>query len=197
MKKLFVCLMLIVVAFAGCAGDNSQNSKMSSGEVASFEGNATIEETINNLIKGSFDIRCLYFVSADEMYDWNDTKNTKEVNGITYYLVTSDRFKSYKDFEDYIKSIFTEKIADIYLKKENYINCDGKLYTMGGAAGSLYDYDKYTYKILNQTENEIEIELSIPADETTGTDVSKMKFAKENGVWKISYEEYGGLKFGQ
>ena len=209
MEKIIIVLIILisVFSFSSCSNNNNIDSIVSTTQ-PSIETSETIPlltessatsdlhldediyTTLDNLIESSFDIRCLYFVSAEELYDWNDEKNIKEINNWKYHLVTH-RFLDYKAFSNYISNVFTSELAEISFNKDQFLDIDGKLYARDGAAGTLYNYKEYTYEIIALTQTDIEIKLSIPADELTDMDISTMKFVNQDGIWKICYEQYG------
>lgn len=70
-----------------------------------------------------------------------------------YYPVTEDGLTTYQEWNDFVRGIFTDEVADEYLKQQfdvekRYANIDGKLYTLdaGGMGWYLYNPCQVGYK---------------------------------------------------
>lgn len=152
---------------------------------------------LDQLLQESYRIRG-YFRSSEELYDWNDRENGLEISGSVYYKVLESYFKSYEEFSAYIHSVFTEEIAGWYLRRGAFLDVGGELYTLGGSAGTIYLFGRATYEITAQSENSVEIRLTIPAGEWE-PDISASRFVREKQAdgslkWKIAQEGYDGFE---
>lgn len=112
------------------------------------------EENVKNLIY-NYQLFERYTVYDSVYYD-TDPNNSVTVDGNDYYPVTEDDLTTYQQWCDFIHRIFTNEVAEEYLKQQfeedkRFANVDGKLYCldMGGMGWYLSTPCQMTY---NETD---------------------------------------------
>lgn len=112
-----------------------------------------------------------------------------------FYTCANDTYKTFEQFSDFIKSIYTEKSAEKLLTNPFgngpvFADDNGKLgisyeFIENGRAednGVSWENGKYTFTLTSDTECDVEITLK----DKDGKDVKKQtKMILENNVWKL------------
>lgn len=149
MKRILAfCLMFSLLA-AVFSMDNLSYAKTS--PELSYSSKKVIKVTKMHAaytILGWFEGLC------DLRIDTKDTfKKYNTSNGYTYqYMKVQDkRFKNMKEFKKYIKKYLSPAYTKKLLKKELFIEKNGKLYYGGGDRGNDITYLSTTYKITKKT----------------------------------------------
>lgn len=105
------------------------------------------------------------------------------IQGEYIYQVNPSSFENYAAFEAYVRSVYSTKTADMYLKDYPtkgdplYLNIDGKLCVntiKGGAKGYYVDWSNYTVNI-NSCEN----------GQCAFTLNAKVAYPAEKEIWEI------------
>ncbi|MEG1993649.1 MAG: hypothetical protein RR048_01940 [Oscillospiraceae bacterium] len=99
---------------------------------------------------------------CDYIEDSETIEKTVKINGedctYTYMLCKSEKFTNYKEFENYVYSLFTKEFwKNIRYVDTRFVEQNGNLYCHDGARGSNITYcgnDKY--ELISKTENKIE-----------------------------------------
>ncbi len=113
-----------------------------------------------------------------------------------FYTCASDTFKTFNEFSDFIRSIYTESAAakllsDPFGNGAVYADDNGKLgisyeFIENGRTednGISWENGTYTFTLTSDTECDVEITLK----DKDGKDVKKKtKMINENGMWKLS-----------
>lgn len=121
----------------------------------SFESETYVrltEEKVKSLVRNYL----LYekFTSYDSLnYSTSNPDDRVLLGDDYYYPVTEDGLTTYQEWNDFVRGIFTDEVADEYLKRQfdvekRYANIDGKLYTLdaGGMGWYLYNPCQVGYK---------------------------------------------------
>lgn len=125
-----------------------------------------------------------------------------------YYPVTEDGLTTYQEWSDFIHGIFTDEVADEYLKQQfdvekRYANIDGKLYTLdaGGMGWYLYNPCQVGYKEIDSGAV-VEFWQEYFDEGSEGTyRVTVFNLKSTKSGWKVescncynSYADYDGYK---
>lgn len=124
-----------------------------------------------------------------------------EYDEATENLVQVDpsEFADWDSFEAYVRSVYVEKTADMYLYnyplegQPRYVNQDGKLYlnlTLCGGKGYYVDWTDYQIEVTSSTDKRVEVKLTAtvewPADEPVKEPYeANGAFVYENGKWLL------------
>lgn len=118
-----------------------------------------------------------------------DFGNPVQHNDREYYPVIDEKFDAWEEWEAYIRSAYTDKLAEERLAYENIVNIDGKTYCDGGSRG--YDLtDDYTYEIISDEAERVTVHVINPyvwneEDAEPAFDEWDYVFVKVDGEWKI------------
>ena len=222
MKKCFVFIMvaaMYVCAFTACdKGDGGNSTKVTVSEESkeSKESETAAESQTAETVVDSQTSSTSTSISEEKLralMDENINVNLnifgvrslpfeeEEVNDeTTIYQVKQDVFPDYASFENYIRSIYCEETADMYLYNypvegaQKYVNQDGKLCVdlqFEGGNGYYVDWSDYTIEIVSATETECEfiVKASVewPAEEPVKEDYEVTgKAILENGAWVLT-----------
>lgn len=217
MKKLMTATLVVAMTLGVCACTGANNGKepvttagVSIQETTSMQSETTsattsqeptqsqqeamMEATIRGLMTEN--LNCMY-----NIFDLNSLPIQGEMKeGEWIYPVDESQFASYAAFEDYIRSVFCQETADLYLKNypqegnPRYLNKDGKLYInkqFDGGKGYYVDWSNYTVSIdsISDTTCEFTVTGSVewPADKPVKEDYPvKGSVVLENGKWLLS-----------
>lgn len=115
-------------------------------------GGPLTDEKVKSLVRNYL----LYerFTSYDSLnYSTSNPDDRVLLGDDYYYPVTEDGLTTYQEWNDFVRGIFTDEVADEYLKQQfeeekRYANIDGKLYTLdaGGMGWYLYNPCQVGYK---------------------------------------------------
>ncbi len=83
------------------------------------------------------------------------------VNGITskYVPGNADLFPTYNDFKNFVYSIYPKDIADGELKRENFIDHNGKLYVRANISGYTIDYLGQSFSLVTSTDEYVKFKI--------------------------------------
>lgn len=126
------------------------------------------------------------------------------VKGDGIYPVKSDRFKTYADLKNFVRSTYVKKEADYLLTNFNnngpqYMNIAGRLFadkSKEGGIGYYKVWDKYGIKLMDIKSDSITVSISLKEDgPDTGPGVQKdinitARMIKENGKWLLEKMVY-------
>lgn len=217
MKKV-IALTLVgtTVLLSACAGKQVENGKKEDTTVQIVETTSVVEESVTtkaakeeNSEKNSKEnikeiteeeIRSLMKENLNCMYNifvLSMLPSQGEAVEENIYQVDQNYFKDYESFENYIRSIYCEKTADMYLNNypfegvKKYENRDGMLYenfNYDGGKGYYVDWSDYTVTIdsLSDTECEFTMVATVqwPAEKPVEEPYEvKGKAVYENGKW--------------
>lgn len=86
---------------------------------------------------------------------------TLTVNGITskYVPGNADLFPTYNDFKNFVYSIYPKDIADGELKRENFIDHNGKLYVRANFTGYDIDYLGQSFSLVTSTDEYVKFKI--------------------------------------
>lgn len=156
------------------------------GEAASIADSTCISaEEIARLIDLSIQIDKCLSVEAPN----NDYENPVQHNDIEYYPVIDEKYDTWEEWETYIRSAYTDKLAEEHLAYDSIVNINGKTYCNGGGMG--YDLtDDYTYEIISDEAERVTVHVKNPSvwnDEDTDSvfDEKDYVLVKVDGGWKI------------
>lgn len=206
MKKLnlLTCVLTAGILFCGCVDDTKLlESKVTTGEKVSItQETASVAEKTNQVTESIL----------KELIDKNIYCNIHIFNGklplkdaetdmdkTSLYQVSDDAFKDYAAFENYIRSVYCQSTADMYLNNypeeglQKYKNVDGKLYIdlkYCGEKGYYVNWDKYTVTIdkedAKNCEFTVKTTVEMPADKPTLEEYTvKGTAVFENGKWVL------------
>lgn len=205
MKKMMALVLAGMFVFScACAskdGENVKNEKptiqiiettsaVGENVTSSAVNNGITEDEIRSLMKEN--LNCMYNIFCLGMLPAQGEAVENNV-----YLVDPSYFKDYASFESYVRSIYCEKTADMYLNNypyegvKKYENRDGMLYEnrdYDGGKGYYVDWSEYTVTIdsVSDTECTFTMVASVewPAEHPVKEPYEvKGKAVYENGKW--------------
>lgn len=164
-KVLLISALIISILCCGCHNVQKQIS----------------DEEINTLLQGRRQIDSIL------MYDSLvfDTESKVSFNGFDYYRVIDEKYDEWNEWTAYVKSIYSDEIAEIILKDNKMINIDGKTYTDGGGKGNPLS-DEYTYEIVSETNDTVTILLKNTDNFTSETIETEIILVKTSNGWRIT-----------
>ena len=151
---------------------------------------------IEKLIKDNYE--CGIRILNGELPHENNGDYNENDESTYICKVTDDRFKTFDDFDKYVRSLYTGEVADKYLTgdKARYINKDGKLYINlkeCGAKGYYVDWNdaKVTLDYVGVLECKFTVTgyLSEPGDNVKPEEYSvsgTVVREKEDGSWLLT-----------
>ncbi len=126
-------------------------------------------------------------VSGGVDCDYNDGV---EIDGVTYYRVTEERYSDYEIFLSLLKMYFTDHCIDELLSETvRFVEHEGKTYTDGGVLSSnIYvGDDKYLSFSMDEDQAEIHISTEVLDDELSPSGSVEHTFSliREDGYLKF------------
>jgi len=111
-------------------------------------------------------------------------------DGEVLFPVEDERFTTFLDFDNFIRSIYVQVEANSLIGNGRYFNIEGDLYAdMSTAAGMGYyvNWNDYSYEISDITETSALLTINTTEDSPAGKHniVIKAKILKENGDWLL------------
>lgn len=214
MKKVIACI-IVILALCSCANvqDNSpitneasvsevlQSSASESQTEEPTESTSIIDLTLidrlNYLVREN--IRC---VESIFYLDMMPTVGSSEIlDEATVAQVNYPKFNTYKDFEIYIRDLFSYEYAekklktDVYEGYPQYFEHNGALYenvSMLGSVGYFIDWDNFKIDNINQTGDDCKFDVAVLNNVEGNVHepdwqpyIIKMEAVKENCVWKL------------
>ncbi len=127
-----------------------------------------------------------YLSVESPAYDYD---SPVQQNGSEYYPVVDESFDTWEEWEAYIRSAYTDKLAEVYLAYDSIINIDGKTHCKCGGRG--YDLtDEYTVQILSDEPEKVTVHVKNPSvwndeEPVPVFDEKDYLLVKLDGGWKI------------
>lgn len=130
-----------------------------------------------------------YFDNIPYCGDGTQSELPMENSGLNYYV--SKEFKSYQEMFDYLKTYMTEDIinSNFSIKKENYLEKDGKLYCENFGKGSnIFQPKHFNIQVNKMSKNEINSVVAVELYGYEDKDYQNydVEFTKSNDNWIIS-----------
>lgn len=170
-KRIFVALLAIVMLFAvSCTKpdvtetptDDTQNgNEQNNTELDTDPTSPYSTQNMKAFMAEKYNAaREAYFwfavsgMPADEAVDMN---NIQQVGDHHYYKVGHDTIKTLADLESYLKTIFSDKLAEGLLKMypDNYIDIDGELWAADASRGTNIFVGNVIFSIQEKSEDKI------------------------------------------
>ena len=195
-KKIIMGFVLIsIFILCSCETSVENNNEISAQEDLTQEVSTTVltEEKLKWLIDEN--IYCNLNVFG--MNSLPGKENAIEHEGRTLYPVDESVFADFATFEEYVRSVYCDETASLYLYESPYpneplyVNVDGKLYVdmrYAGGKGYYVDWSGYSFEIKNQDENRCEFTVTASIEEP-GEVSEKVPYTVEcvavfeNGRW--------------
>ncbi len=143
------------------------------------------------------------YAAAKEAYFWFtvnsmppaddnvDINNIKEIDGLYYYKTGAENINSLDDLEKYLKTLFSDEIADVLMKANgnHYIDIDGELWATDAQRGTNIYVGDVIFSITEKTDDKIvytaNVEIINPeSKEVEGVDVHDYVYEKTDDGWK-------------
>ncbi len=131
----------------------------------------------------------------DSMFQLDSLKHdynaTARVNDRDYYLVTDTRFPNYESLKAFLRQTYTEEFTAWYLRGDNYVEVEGRLYTTGGAAGWPPEdlIEATVMRVLEASETMVIVEKEQTKEYEDGRvyqGLHMYKFVQEDGKWLLA-----------
>lgn len=202
--NLLTCVLTAGILFCGCVDD----TKIPESEVTTGEKTTIAQETASVAEKTGQVTESILKELIDKNVYCNITifngrlplKETEiDMDTTSLYQVSEEAFKDYAAFEQYIRSVYCQSTADMYLNNypeeglQKYKNVDGKLYLdlkYCGEKGYYVKWDNYTITIdktdAKNCEFTVKTTVEMPADEPVEEEYTvKGTAVYENGKWVL------------
>lgn len=190
---LFIAAMLCFY-LAGTAAASFRKGDDTSGEPA-----ASMEETVRTLFDAHLD--CMLHVMELSELPYEQPSEMPQ-DGLV--PVTDARFPTYAAFEDYLRGIYSEQLADFYLHDfpyegdTKYVNVDGALYLnlwLCGGKGYYVDWSDYAVTILSESETACDFTVTasetLPAENPAPQEYTVTgRLVKESAGWRMDTRVY-------
>lgn len=144
MKKLFAVISAALLLLSSCGKGNQKIS----------------DDEIKRLVDLDIQLGKYQMVECPSF----DYYSPIEHNGKEYYPIIDERFDDWSEWEAYVKSVYTDRLAGEYLNNENssIIEINGKSYCTGGSGG--YDLtDEYICEIIKNENGRAEVLVKNPS----------------------------------
>ena len=116
------------------------------------------DETITELIDSDLQITKFLYCEPPTC----DYSDAAELNGITYYRITDEKFDTQSEWENFILSAYCGGLAETALSSDTVVCIDGKTYSDGGSRG--YDLsDNYTYETVSSSSDAASVVMHNPS----------------------------------
>lgn len=167
MKKRALFLFALVISTLLCGCNSIQNG--------------ISDDEINTLLQG----RCQIITVIE--YDTLpfDTEDKITIDDFDYYRVNDEKYDSWNEWTNYVKSIYTDEIAESIINNNKIINIDGKTYTNDGGKGSNLS-NEYTYDIISEAENKVTVSLKNTDNFSSEIIETEIILAKTSNGWRIN-----------
>lgn len=167
MKRRALFLFALVISTLLCGCNSIQNG--------------ISDDEINTLLQG----RCQIITVIE--YDTLpfDTEDKITIDDFDYYRVNDEKYDSWNEWTNYVKSIYTDEIAESIINNNKIINIDGKTYTNDGGKGSNLS-NEYTYDIISEAENKVTVSLKNTDNFSSEIIETEIILAKTSNGWRIN-----------
>ena len=170
MKKLLFALLVIFVIFVASCTKPSVNDVPPNNDTPGVSDEVEELDTDPTSPYSTKDIKSFMaekYAQAKDAYFWFavntmpseeeaiDFNTIKQIGDIYYYKVGHESIKNLEDLKSYLKTIFSDKIAEglINANPERYIDIDGELWAADASRGTNIFIGDVIYAITEKTDN--------------------------------------------
>lgn len=217
MRKIVFVLVVLICSLIGCGGcavvddhhiDNATDTTVEEEDTSKLNGTETANKVADTLetqdLSDDNQYATLDDASAEKMYfeakgilsllvsggvdcDYNDSV---EIDGVTYYRVTEEKYSDYESFLSLLRMYFTDHCIDELLSETvSFIEHEGKTYTDGGELSSNIHVgdDKYLSFSMDEDQAEIRISTEVLDDEllSAGSEEHIFILKLDDGYWRF------------
>ncbi len=204
-KRLIPLILLSALALTSCASapaTDSPSAVENSAQPAASQGSEEItEDEIRSLIE--LDRRYERITRLAD-FSWGESDITDiDPEAETFYKVTEPGLEKFSDFEDLVRSTYTENVAEYYIwqqtESENRIfkNVNGDLYFIGAGGAGTDTSEEFFFEILSSSPTEAEADVHRPYifdDEQGEYETRRYFFRRESSGWRIANGDVSGIE---